>query len=168
MEAFTLGREAGATGEFERQCSVFRDMPGDFAPGRYHLYVASACPWAHRTLIVRRLKGLEDAIGVSHVAPFRDERGWTFDGSDDHVDAVHGWRHLREGYPADFEGRVGVPVLWDKRSVPSYGSQLAANAERRARISSPVRLRPRASPDRARRRRSAASGAGARRAGRSP
>ncbi|MFN2509759.1 MAG: glutathione S-transferase family protein, partial [Chthoniobacterales bacterium] len=72
-------------GGFVRQDSGFRDWvtadgnSGYVAePGRYHLYVSLACPWAHRTLVVRELKGLQDVVGVSIVDPIRDERGWAF------------------------------------------------------------------------------------------
>ena len=87
-------------------------------PGRYHLYVARACPWSQRAMIVRRLKGLEDAIGVSYANPFRDERGWAFPG-DGFVDELHGWDFLSEGYEVSdptFDGRVTVPVLWDRET----------------------------------------------------
>ena len=107
---------------FERPPSKFRDwISGDgstaypAAAGRYHLYVSWACPWAHRTVIGRRLKGLEDVIGMSVVGPLRDERGWTFSGSE-YVDPVNGFRFLREAYDATepgYEGRISVPVLWD-------------------------------------------------------
>ena len=88
--------------------------------GRYHLYVAYNCPWAHRTLIVRKLKGLEDAITCSVTAIRRDERGWKFDptscpGSTE--DTVHGFSHLRDVYlhsNSDYSGRFTVPVLYDK------------------------------------------------------
>jgi glutathionyl-hydroquinone reductase len=64
-------------------------------PGRYHLYVSLACPWAHRTLVVRALKGLEKAIDVSIVDPIRDERGWAFrDVPGATGDRLHGWSHL--------------------------------------------------------------------------
>jgi putative glutathione S-transferase len=87
-------------------------------PDRYHLYVARACPWAHRTIIGRRLMGLEDAIGISFVDPIRDERGWAFTGGE-FVDSVNGFRFLSEAYEATERGypdRVSVPVLWDKRA----------------------------------------------------
>jgi putative glutathione S-transferase len=123
LERFELGRESSDSGEFVRQDSKFRDLvtadgSSGFpaAAGRYHLYVARACPWAHRTLIVRRLKGLEDAIGVSYLHPFRDGRGWAFPGGD-HVDEVNGFAFLQEAYDRtdpNFDGRVSVPVLWDK------------------------------------------------------
>ncbi len=85
--------------------------------GRYHLYVANACPWAHRTLIYRSLLGLEDAISVSVVAPDMLDEGWVFDA--DHPDHLFGSQRLYEVYQkADpgFTGRVTVPVLWDKQA----------------------------------------------------
>jgi putative glutathione S-transferase len=122
-EKFSLGREAGDDGSFKRQASVFRswvtaDGSSGFpvAAGRYHLYAARACPWAHRTLIGRRLMGLEDVIGVSYVDPLRDSRGWTFSGGE-YTDPVNGFQFLSEAYKttdASYEGRVTVPVLWDK------------------------------------------------------
>jgi glutathionyl-hydroquinone reductase len=86
------------------------------AAGRYHLYVSLACPWAHRTVIVRKLKGLEDAIGMTVVDPIRDERGWAFTGE---ADPVNGFRFLAEAYAATdptYSGRVTVPALWDKET----------------------------------------------------
>jgi putative glutathione S-transferase len=88
------------------------------APGRYHLYVSYACPWAHRTLIFRRIKGLEEAIPVSVVHWYMAGDGWTFaDGPGVVPDPIHGAGFLREVYLAADErytGRVTVPVLWDK------------------------------------------------------
>jgi putative glutathione S-transferase len=88
------------------------------APGRYHLYVSRACPWAHRTIIVRRLKGLEDVVSASVVDPVRDERGWAFTEGPGHgPDALNGFAFLAEAYrrsDPDFAGRVTVPVLWDR------------------------------------------------------
>jgi putative glutathione S-transferase len=112
-------------GRFMRQKSRFTDWvtaDGSSAyraePGRYHLYVARACPWSQRTLIVRHLKGLDDVIGVSYANPFRDERGWAFTG-DRFADDLHGWEFLSEAYRAsdeNFRGRVTVPVLWDRET----------------------------------------------------
>ena len=86
--------------------------------GRYHLYVSYACPWAHRIIIVRRLKGLEDVIGMTVVDPIRDERGWAFRQADGHTaDPINGFQYLSEAYTATdagYRGRVTVPVLWDK------------------------------------------------------
>ena len=122
---FSLGAEAGDDGSFKRQESRFRewvsaDGSTEFPAeaGRYHLYVSWACPWAHRAIIGRRLKGLEDAIGVSVVDPIRDERGWAFTGGE-YVDRVNGFRFLSEAYEAtdpSFDGRHSVPVLWDTRT----------------------------------------------------
>ena len=85
------------------------------APGRYHLYVSLACPWAHRTLILRRLKNLDDAIGVSVTDPLMLSQGWMF--SERHPDHLYGLTRLYELYlkadPA-YSGRVTVPVLWDR------------------------------------------------------
>jgi len=87
-------------------------------PGRYHLYVSLACPWAHRTLIMRRLKGLEEAIGVSVVHWHMGDQGWTFEeGPGATGDRLHGLDHLHQLYTRarpDYTGRVSVPVLWDQ------------------------------------------------------
>jgi putative glutathione S-transferase len=114
-------------GEFERQEDAFRDWvradgstPYAPTPGRYHLYVSLACPWAHRTLIVRRLRQLESAISSSVVDPVRDERGWAFrDGPGFSKDPVNGFAFLSEAYRTskpDFHGRWTVPVLWDRQT----------------------------------------------------
>jgi putative glutathione S-transferase len=88
--------------------------------GRYHLYVSLACPWAHRTIIVRALKGLEGAIGMTVVDPIRDERGWAFrPGPGTSADPVNGFAFLAEAYAATdpgYRGRVTVPVLWDTQT----------------------------------------------------
>lgn len=88
--------------------------------GRYHLYVSLACPWAHRTLIVRRLKQLEGFIDVSVVGWLMAEHGWTFDrSSDSSGDALDGFDYLHQRYTADdphYTGRVTVPVLWDRQT----------------------------------------------------
>ncbi len=89
-------------------------------PGRYHLYVSLACPWAHRTLIVRALKGLEKMISVSVVHWYMAENGWTFDVGDSVVpDTVNGAQFLHQVYTKakpDYSGRVTVPVLWDRQT----------------------------------------------------
>ena len=114
-------------GEFERQSTTFRDFIEDSPDaqfpaerGRYHLYVSYACPWAHRTLLVRALKGLEDAITVDVVDPFRAEDGWQFTPEKEGCtpDSVNGFDYLREAYveaDPDATCRVTVPVLWDKK-----------------------------------------------------
>ena len=111
--SFSLGAESTG-GEFKRQESRFRDMVA-LEPGRYHLYVSYACPWAHRAIIARRLLGLEDALPMSVVDPVRDERGWAFTGGE-YVDRANGFGFLGDAYAAsdpDYDGRFSVPVLWD-------------------------------------------------------
>jgi glutathionyl-hydroquinone reductase len=121
------------TGHFVRPDAPFRSwVTADGAPGpsgvggfkaesgRYHLIVSLACPWAHRTLIFRRLKGLEDMISLSVVHWLLSERGWTFDEGPGVIpDPIFRARELREFYlkaRPDFSGRVTVPVLWDKKT----------------------------------------------------
>ncbi len=88
--------------------------------GRYHLYVSLACPWAHRTLILRALKGLEDMISISVVHWYMADQGWTFQAGDGSVpDSVNGSELMYQVYTAarsDYSGRVTVPVLWDKKT----------------------------------------------------
>ena len=113
-------------GRFKRNPTKFRNwVSADGSTGfkaesgRYHLYVSLACPWAHRTLIMRKLKGLEEAISLSIVDPFMDEEGWEFSDAPGCIpDTVHGSRYLREVYlkaDQNCTGRVTVPVLWDKQ-----------------------------------------------------
>ncbi len=119
--------EQSMDGSFERQEDAFRQWishdgstgyPAE--PDRYHLYVSLACPWASRTVIVRRLKGLEGIIGLTVLDPIRDERGWAFrEGPGFSTDPVNGFSFLSEAYQAtdpQARGRVTVPVLWDKRT----------------------------------------------------
>jgi len=118
-------------GKFEREAARFRNwVTADGSPGpsgeggfkaesgRYHLYVSMACPWAHRTLIFRKLKGLEKHISVSVVHPDMVENGWEFRPDDDqHKDHLHNFRFMHEVYTKaapDYTGRVTVPTLWDK------------------------------------------------------
>ena len=116
--------EQTADGEFQRQTDQFRhwvtaDGSSGYpaAPHRYHLYVSWACPWAHRTIIVRKLMGLEDIVGLTAVDPIRDERGWAFrDGPGHSTDPINGFHYLAEAYSASdpsYRARVTVPVLWD-------------------------------------------------------
>ncbi len=88
-------------------------------PGRYHLYISWACPWANRTAIVRALLGLQDVISLSAVDPVRDGRGWAFREGDGYgLDPVNGFSLLREAYEATepgYDGHISVPVLWDKQ-----------------------------------------------------
>jgi len=112
-------------GRFVRQKSAFRnrvtaDGSSGFkpAPGRYHLYVSLACPWAHRTLIFRKLKELEDVISLSIVDPLMLSHGWEFSNYPGSIpDTVNGARYLHQIYTSaepEYSGRVTVPVLWDK------------------------------------------------------
>ena len=108
-----IPRENAKDGAFVRPQAAFRgtvSREGPFSPhaGRYHLYVSRACPWAHRTLIVRALKGLEKAIPVHYADPYMGENGWEFPEGE--------FRYLHQLYAtakADYTGRVSVPVLWD-------------------------------------------------------
>ena len=125
VSAAQFPAETSAEGAFVRQRYRFRDrITADGSSGyraesgRYHLYVSLACPWAHRTIIVRRLLGLEDTISMSVVDPIRDERGWAFrEGRGHGVDPVCGFAFLSEPYlrsDPTFTGRVTVPCIWDR------------------------------------------------------
>jgi glutathionyl-hydroquinone reductase len=128
-------KEQSESGEFQRQEDAFREWtstdgstPYSPAAGRYHLYVSLACPWASRTAIFRKLKGLEEAIGMTTVDPIRDEKGWAFRDPSGEIppgapfestDPVNGFQFLSEAYKATdpgFDQRVTVPVLWDKET----------------------------------------------------
>ncbi|MFD1950290.1 glutathione S-transferase family protein [Sphingomonas arantia] len=130
------------SGAFARANAGFRDWvtadggPGPegqagrpAATGRYHLYVSYACPWAHRTLVVRTLKGLEDAIGVSVVDPLMLDDGWTFatdhGGSGDPLhDAQFLWQLYARARPG-YSGKVTVPVLWDRETETIVSNESA-------------------------------------------
>ncbi len=120
-------------GSFKREDAGFRNwITADGSAGptgvsgfkaeadRYHLYVSLACPWAHRTLIYRKLKGLEDMIPISVVHPFMGENGWTFaEGEGVIPDPLMNADYAYELYVAakpDYTGRVTVPILWDKKT----------------------------------------------------
>ncbi len=111
---------ASTGGRFVRQDARFRSWMsegGEFSPepGRYHLYVSWACPWAHRTLIYRALKGLQDAIGVTVVDPLMLSDGWVIPpGADPINHAQFLWQIYGKAAP-DYVGRATVPVLWDRR-----------------------------------------------------
>src|SRR5229473_936163 len=130
-----LASEISDSGEFQRQEDAFREWISNdgstsypAVAGRYHLYVSLACPWASRTVIFRKLKGLEDAIGMTIVDPIRDEKGWALrnpsnkwppDESFESTDPNNHFHYLSETYTAtdpNFKERVTVPVLWDKQT----------------------------------------------------
>ena len=108
---------SGSGGGFDRPASAFRTRAVVLEPGRYHLYVSLACPWAHRTLITRALRGLSHAISVTVVDPHMGEAGWPFRPED--PDPVGGAHHLSEVYTRSdprYTGKASVPVLWDLRA----------------------------------------------------
>ncbi|KPQ24300.1 MAG: putative glutathione S-transferase [Halomonas sp. HL-48] len=116
-------------GEFVRESAQLRDWVGDTPDGdrrchpaehdRYHLYVSLACPWAHRTLIMRTLKGLDSVIGASHVSPLMLDQGWTYHqdegASGDPINGAEFHHQLYTMTDPAYTGRVTVPVLWDKQ-----------------------------------------------------
>ena len=125
--------DTGDSGRFQRESAQRRNWvtaDGSAGPsgnsgfkaeaGRYHLYVSLACPWAHRTLILRKLKGLESLIDVSVVSWLMREQGWTFDRSTGSSgDRLGNLSYMHQRYTADdqhYTGRVTVPVLWDKQT----------------------------------------------------
>jgi len=127
--------EQTKSGEFERQPDAFREWVSNdgstsypTAAGRYHLYVSLACPWASRTVIFRKLKGLEEAISMTVVDPIRDKEGWAFREPSGKIlpgapfestDSINGFQFLSEAYKAtnpDYNERVTVPVFWDKQT----------------------------------------------------
>lgn len=124
-------RETDESGAFVRQQSVFRQSvtsdgssPFPAESGRYHLYVSLACPWASRAIIFRRLKGLEDVIGLTVVDPVRDDRGWRFTAEE--PDPINGFEYLAEAYQLSepgFDGRVTVPLLWDRKQNTAVNNE---------------------------------------------
>jgi len=126
MATTQFGKETSERGEFVRQANRFTDRitadgssgwPAE--PGRYRLVVSLACPWAHRSVIVRRLLGLEEAISLAVVDPIRDEKGWRFTLDDGGRDPVLGIEYLSQAYLAtdpEFTGRVTVPSIVDIES----------------------------------------------------
>jgi glutathionyl-hydroquinone reductase len=125
--------EARATKKFVRESAQFRnwispDGPFPPAPDRYHLYVSLACPWASRTVIMRKLKRLDSVLPMTVVNPDMLENGWTFEGT---ADPVNGFDYLYQLYQRanpNYSGRVTVPVLWDKRAstiVNNESSEIA-------------------------------------------
>lgn len=124
------GPDTQAGGAFQRSKSTLRDWitgGGPFTPdaGRYHLYGAWNCPWAHRVLLTRAVLGLEAAISVSIAKPRRTDQGWVFDGEGAYADPELGVASLHEVYARQtppYTGRITVPILWDRRT-----SQIVSN-----------------------------------------
>src|SRR5437660_1134960 len=123
MARAQFGAETSQRGEWVRQATRFTGrITADGSsgwpvePGRYRVVVSLACPWAHRSVIVRRLLGLEDAISLAVVDPIRDEQGWRFWLDEDHHDPLLGIEYLSEAYlrtDPSFGGRVTVPAIVD-------------------------------------------------------
>lgn len=125
--AYGVKSKPAADGGFQRSPYPFRgritvDGVSGFPaePGRYHLYISWACPWAHRSAIVRQLVGLDEVVSMSVVDPIRDSRGWAFrEGPGHGPDPVNGFELLRDAYQATepgYDGHVSVPLLWDKKT----------------------------------------------------
>jgi glutathionyl-hydroquinone reductase len=131
MSVAQFPRETDTRGAFVRQQSVFRQhvsadgsSPFPAEAGRYHLFVSLACPWASRAVILRKLKGLEETIGMTVVDPVRDDRGWRF--TDEDPDPVNGFEYLAEAYRVSepgFDGRVTVPLLWDRQENTAVNNE---------------------------------------------
>ncbi|MFP4007002.1 MAG: glutathione S-transferase family protein [Spirulinaceae cyanobacterium] len=122
----TEAYQTDENGGFKRNPTTFRDrVTADNSSGfkaeanRYHLYVSYACPWAHRTLILRQLKGLENAISLSVVDPYMGDKGWQFSEASGAIpDPLFDAEYLQEIYikaDSHYTGRVTVPILWDKQ-----------------------------------------------------
>lgn len=115
----TGGRFVRSESQFRNRITADGSSGFPAESGRYHLYVSLACPWAHRTLVYRVLKGLTDHISVSVVNPLMLDSGWTFEPGDGVIpDPIHGAHALHQVYTAaapDYTGRVTVPVLWDRQ-----------------------------------------------------
>ena len=115
----TGGKFVRSKSQFENQ--IINDENAEFKPesNRYHLYISHACPWAHRALIFRKLKKLEEHISISVVHPLMLDKGWTFQEGEDVIpDSILGSKYMHQVYTTaqkDYTGRVTVPVLWDKK-----------------------------------------------------
>lgn len=127
------GPDTAASGAYERAKSTLRnwitpDGPFTPDPGRYHLFVAWNCPWAHRTLLVRAVLGLEDAITISIAKPRRTDQGWVFDATGAYADTLLGAQAVHAVYARQsppYTGRITVPVLWDKETAQVVSNESA-------------------------------------------
>ncbi len=127
------GPDSVQGGEFKRAASTIRDWittegPYTPDPGRYHLYVAWNCPWAHRSLLAREILGLQGIISVSYARPRRTGQGWAYDTEGEYSDAELGVHALHEVFarqrPA-YTGRLTVPVLWDREAKQIVSNESA-------------------------------------------
>ena len=127
------GPDTTEGGEFKRAASVIRDWitpegPYKPDPGRYHLYVAWNCPWAHRTLLAREVLGLQDTISVAYARPRRTDQGWVYDAEGEYSDTELGISALHEVFARqrpEYTGRLTVPVLWDRESQQIVSNESA-------------------------------------------
>jgi putative glutathione S-transferase len=145
-----LGADTVEGGEFKRAATTIRDWitaDGPFTPdaGRYHLYVAWNCPWAHRTLLARVFFGLEDAVSVAYARPRRNVQGWVYDSEGPYLDTVLGVSALHEVYNRQrpgFTGRLTVPVLWDRKTEQIVSNESADIVRMFAEFATGVDLYP--------------------------
>ncbi len=124
------GPDTTEGGAFKRSAATIRnEMPaGPWADGRFHLYAAWNCPWAHRVLLVRALKGLERFITVAYARPHRTDQGWVYDPEGEYVDTLFGIHGLHEAYsksPTPYTGRLTVPLLWDREANAPVSNESA-------------------------------------------
>ena len=127
------GPDTALDGAFQRQKAtirhwITRDGPFTPDPGRYHLYAAWNCPWAHRALLIRALKGLSETITVAYACPRRTPEGWVFDAEGAFDDPVLGVSALHQVYartPQPFTGRITVPLLWDRETSQPVSNESA-------------------------------------------
>ena len=125
--------ESNEGGEFKRAASTIRDWitpEGPFKPepGRYHLYAAWNCPWAHRTLLVRQILGIQDAVSVAYARPRRTDQGWVYDKTGEYSDPELGITALHEIFARrqpSYTGRLTVPVLWDRETETIVSNESA-------------------------------------------
>lgn len=127
------GPDTVEAGEFKRAAATIRnwiDQDSSFQPepGRYHLYVAWNCPWAHRALLARAILGLSGHITVSYARPRRTDQGWVFDAHGRFADSVNQVQALHEIYARQiprYTGRITVPLLWDKKTEQAVSNESA-------------------------------------------
>lgn len=124
------GPDVTSTGTFQRASSTIRnDLPGaPWNDGRFHLYAAWNCPWAHRILLVRAVKQLAPYMTVAYARPRRTDQGWVYDQTGEYADDLFGIRALHEAYskaPVPYSGRLTVPLLWDRETQAPISNESA-------------------------------------------